>query len=82
MAYSHRFRWPARRISAASMSTISRSTASSFSSTRSKTISPIPRELRLEIRKTVIHELAHHFGYTERDLDPFESKDDPFGDAD
>jgi predicted Zn-dependent protease with MMP-like domain len=42
---------------------------------------PDPRDLRLEIRKTVIHELAHHFGYTERDLDPFESKDDPFGDA-
>jgi predicted Zn-dependent protease with MMP-like domain len=41
---------------------------------------PDPRDLRLEIRKTVIHELAHHFGYTERDLDPFESKEDPFGD--
>jgi len=41
---------------------------------------PDPRDLRLEIRKTVIHELAHHFGYSERDLDPFESKDDPFGD--
>jgi predicted Zn-dependent protease with MMP-like domain len=39
-----------------------------------------PQELRLEIRKTVIHELAHHFGYSERDLDPFESKEDPFGD--
>jgi predicted Zn-dependent protease with MMP-like domain len=22
-----------------------------------------------EIRKTVIHELAHHFGYTDRDLE-------------
>jgi predicted Zn-dependent protease with MMP-like domain len=40
---------------------------------------PDPRDLRLEIRKTVIHELAHHFGYSERDLDPFESKEDPFG---
>jgi predicted Zn-dependent protease with MMP-like domain len=40
---------------------------------------PEPRELRREIRKTVIHELAHHFGYTERDLEPFESKEDPFG---
>ena len=40
-----------------------------------------PHDLRLELRKTVIHELAHHFGYTERDLDPFESKDDPFGEA-
>jgi predicted Zn-dependent protease with MMP-like domain len=41
---------------------------------------PDPRDLRLEIRKTVIHELAHHFGYSERDLDPFESKENPFGD--
>ncbi len=41
---------------------------------------PDPRDLRLEVRKTVIHELAHHFGYTERDLEPFEEKDDPFGD--
>jgi predicted Zn-dependent protease with MMP-like domain len=41
---------------------------------------PNPDELRLEIRKTVIHELAHHFGYSERDLDPFESKENPFDD--
>ena len=27
------------------------------------------RELMTEIRKTVIHELAHHFGYTDRDLE-------------
>lgn len=40
---------------------------------------PDPRDLELEVRKTVIHELAHHFGYTERDLEPFESKEDPFG---
>src|SRR4051794_5516417 len=26
---------------------------------------PDPRDLQLEIRKTVIHELAHHFGYSE-----------------
>jgi predicted Zn-dependent protease with MMP-like domain len=26
-------------------------------------------ELMDEIRKTVIHELAHHFGYTDRDLE-------------
>jgi predicted Zn-dependent protease with MMP-like domain len=39
---------------------------------------PDPRELRTEIRRTVIHELAHHFGYSERDLDPFEAKDDPW----
>ena len=30
---------------------------------------PDPRELRLEIRRTVIHELAHHFAYTDRDID-------------
>jgi predicted Zn-dependent protease with MMP-like domain len=41
---------------------------------------PDPRELRREIRRTVVHELAHHFGFTERDLEPFESKEDPFGD--
>jgi predicted Zn-dependent protease with MMP-like domain len=28
-----------------------------------------PEELRDQIRKTVIHELAHHFGYTDRDLE-------------
>lgn len=39
---------------------------------------PNPRELRREIRKTVIHELAHHFGYTERDLDAFEAKEEPW----
>ena len=27
------------------------------------------RQLMTEIRKTVIHELAHHFGYTDRDLE-------------
>jgi predicted Zn-dependent protease with MMP-like domain len=37
------------------------------------------RKLLLEIRKTVIHELAHHFGFTERDLDRFEETPDPFG---
>jgi predicted Zn-dependent protease with MMP-like domain len=41
---------------------------------------PDPRELRREIRRTVIHELAHHFGYSERDLEPFESKEEPFED--
>jgi predicted Zn-dependent protease with MMP-like domain len=30
---------------------------------------PGPAELREEIRKTVIHELAHHFGWTDRDLE-------------
>ncbi len=39
-----------------------------------------PAELRREIRRTVIHELAHHFGYSERDLDPFEAKENPWED--
>lgn len=30
---------------------------------------PSRQELMEEIRKTVIHELAHHFGYTDRDLE-------------
>jgi predicted Zn-dependent protease with MMP-like domain len=41
---------------------------------------PDPKQLRIEIRKTVIHELAHHFGWTDRDLERFDSTDDPFGD--
>src|SRR5690242_16650073 len=28
-----------------------------------------PKRLRTEIRKTVVHELAHHFGWTDRDLE-------------
>jgi predicted Zn-dependent protease with MMP-like domain len=28
-----------------------------------------PQTLREEIRKTVLHELHHHFGYSERDID-------------
>jgi predicted Zn-dependent protease with MMP-like domain len=39
-----------------------------------------PHELLLEIRKTVAHEIAHHFGLSERDLDRFEANPDPFGD--
>ena len=38
------------------------------------------RQLMIEIRKTVIHELAHHFGYTDRDLERFDDNPDPFGD--
>jgi predicted Zn-dependent protease with MMP-like domain len=38
-----------------------------------------PKRLRTEIRKTVIHELAHHFGWTDRDLERFDSRADPFG---
>lgn len=43
---------------------------------------PDPGELRIEIRKTVIHELAHHFGLTDRDLERFDNDPDPFGDGD
>lgn len=32
------------------------------------------RELRAIIRDTVLHELAHHFGYSEADLEPFEER--------
>lgn len=39
---------------------------------------PDPEELKLEVRKTVVHELAHHFGFDERDLERFEEKADPF----
>jgi predicted Zn-dependent protease with MMP-like domain len=41
---------------------------------------PDPKRLRTEIRKTVIHELAHHFGWTDRDLERFDDTPDPFGD--
>jgi predicted Zn-dependent protease with MMP-like domain len=39
-----------------------------------------PKELRIEIRKTVIHEIAHHFGWTDRDLERFEENPNPFQD--
>jgi predicted Zn-dependent protease with MMP-like domain len=39
---------------------------------------PDPRELRIEIRKTVIHEIAHHFGWSDRDLEQFDDNPDPF----
>jgi predicted Zn-dependent protease with MMP-like domain len=39
---------------------------------------PDPRELRIEIRKTVIHEIAHHFGWSDRDLEKFDDDPDPF----
>ncbi len=38
------------------------------------------RELMIEIRKTVIHELAHHFHWTDRDLEKFDDNPNPFGD--
>jgi predicted Zn-dependent protease with MMP-like domain len=34
---------------------------------------PDPDDLSDENRKTVIHELAHHFGYTDRDLEKWTS---------
>ena len=39
-----------------------------------------PKQLRIEIRKTVIHELAHHFGWTDRDLERFDNTPNPFPD--
>jgi predicted Zn-dependent protease with MMP-like domain len=41
---------------------------------------PDPRDLRIEIRKTVIHEIAHHFGWSDRDLERFDDNPDPFRD--
>lgn len=35
-------------------------------------------EIAYEIRRTVLHELAHHFGYSEEDLDFFEERPSPF----
>jgi predicted Zn-dependent protease with MMP-like domain len=42
---------------------------------------PDRRELLIEIRKTVIHEIAHHFGLSDRDLERFDDNPDPFGDG-
>jgi predicted Zn-dependent protease with MMP-like domain len=41
---------------------------------------PDQDELMLEIRKTVVHEIAHHFGWSERDLQEFEDDPNPFKD--
>jgi predicted Zn-dependent protease with MMP-like domain len=41
---------------------------------------PDPHDLRIEIRKTVVHEIAHHFGWSDRDLEEFDDNPDPFGD--
>jgi predicted Zn-dependent protease with MMP-like domain len=35
-------------------------------------------EVAYEIRRTIIHELAHHFGWSEEDLEEFESQPNPF----
>jgi predicted Zn-dependent protease with MMP-like domain len=39
-----------------------------------------PEEVEYEIRRTILHELAHHFGYSEADLDEFENRPSPFDD--
>jgi predicted Zn-dependent protease with MMP-like domain len=41
---------------------------------------PDAAKLEIEIRKTVIHELAHHFGFSERDLERWDANPNPFGD--
>ncbi len=35
-------------------------------------------QLKIEIRKTVIHELAHHFGLSDKDLENFDNNPNPF----
>ncbi len=35
-------------------------------------------EIKYEIRRTLLHELAHHFGFEEADLDAFEAQPSPF----
>ena len=42
---------------------------------------PDRKQFLIEIRKTVIHELAHHFGWTDADLERFDDTPDPFGDG-
>ena len=42
---------------------------------------PDRKQLLIEIRKTVIHELAHHFGWTDADLERFDDTPDPFRDG-
>src|SRR5262249_42946556 len=39
---------------------------------------PDRQQLIIEIRKTVIHELAHHFGFTDNDLQQFDDTPNPF----
>ncbi|VTS06463.1 metallopeptidase family protein [Tuwongella immobilis] len=41
---------------------------------------PDPQQLRIEIRKTVLHELAHHFGWEDSDLQRFDDHPNPFAD--
>ena len=37
-----------------------------------------PEEVRYEVRRTILHEVAHHFGFSEEDLEPFESVPSPY----
>lgn len=39
-------------------------------------------EIAYEIRRTVMHELAHHFGFSEEDLEFYEAAPSPFDDDD
>ncbi len=39
-------------------------------------------EVAYEIRRTLIHELAHHFGYSEEQLEAFEAQPSPFDGGD
>ncbi len=41
---------------------------------------PERKRFLIEIRKTVVHELAHHFGWTDADLERFDDNPDPFKD--
>ncbi|NBO91541.1 MAG: metallopeptidase family protein [Planctomycetia bacterium] len=42
---------------------------------------PERRRFVTEVRKTVIHELAHHFGWTDEELEKFDDTTDPFRDG-
>lgn len=39
-------------------------------------------EVAYEIRRTLLHELGHHFGYSEEDLEFFEDRPSPFDEED
>ena len=41
---------------------------------------PERKRFLIEIRKTVVHELAHHFGWTDAELERFDDNPDPFKD--
>lgn len=39
---------------------------------------PEPEQCRIEVRKTVIHELGHHFGFDEEDIARWDANPNPF----